>query len=66
MSRRSPSTCLARGLLWPLLDTEGSMSFLFVRKGTETFEEWILWARNPATHRKRFPGEAIGVTVPNP
>lgn len=58
-------TSLGTGLLWPLLDDEGSMSFLFVRTGTTTAEGWALWAKNPATWRKRFPGESIGVTVPD-
>jgi hypothetical protein len=62
--RIGAQSALGDGLLWPLLDPEGSMSFLFT-KVRVPIEVWAEWSKNPATWRKRFPGESIGVTVPD-
>jgi len=57
-------TSVGAGILWMFFDEEGSMSYLFVRKSTP-IEDWHLWSSNPATWRKRFPGESVGITVPD-
>jgi hypothetical protein len=62
--RASAVTSIGDGVLWPLFDDEGSMSILFTRT-IVPIEAWAEWAKNPATWRKRFPGERVGVTSPN-
>ena len=59
---KPPVTIIGAGIMWWAFDDEGSMSYLFVRKMVP-LEDWATWSRNPATWRKRFPGESVDVPV---